>query len=132
MNGTDLSSHPVHLGLDASASVEPAFTGSPDWYAAYVDRHHEDGPQGRLVSLHAFKKSWDMWEMHPEGSEVVICTAGAITLYQEQADGSVAAIRLAPGQYAINDAGTWHTADVEGPSTALFITAGWDTQHRPR
>jgi hypothetical protein len=28
--------------------------------------------------------------------------------------------------------GTWHTADVAGAATAVFITAGLGTQHRPR
>jgi len=41
-------------------------------------------------------------------------------------------VTLRPGHYAINDAGTWHTADVESEATALFITAGMGTQHRPR
>jgi hypothetical protein len=47
--------------------------------------------------------------------------------------GRVARQRVArPGQYAINEPGTWHTADVTGETTALFITAGLGTQHRPR
>ena len=29
-------------------------------------------------------------------------------------------------------AAPWHTADVAGPATALFITAGLGTRHRPR
>ncbi len=132
MDGNDIFTRPVHLGLRASASVEPAFTGSMEWYGAYVERHHADGVEGRLVSMHAFDGSWDMWEMHPNGSEVVLCTAGSFVLHQEHADGSVSSVALAPGQYAINDAGTWHTADVEGQATALFITAGWGTRHRPR
>lgn len=35
-------------------------------------------------------------------------------------------------QHPIHLAGTWHTADVAGTATAVFITAGKDTQHRPR
>jgi hypothetical protein len=132
MNGNDIFAKPIHLGLRASALVEPIFTGSPDWYDAYVGRHQDDGVEGRLVSMHSFAKSWEMWEMHPHGSEVVICTSGSLVLHQEHADGTVATVLLLPGQYAINDAGIWHTADVEGPSTVLFITAGWGTQHRPR
>lgn len=132
MAGTDINSHPVHLGLGASAEIEPQFTGSMDWYAAYVHRHGDDGAEGRLVSMHSFTASWDMWEMHPQGSEVVLCTAGSITLHQENADGSVATVTLGPGQYAINEPGVWHTADVEDEATALFITAGLGTQHRQR
>ena len=37
-----------------------------------------------------------------------------------------------PGEYAINGPGVWHTADVDDEATALFITTGWGTEHRPR
>ena len=132
MDGTDIATHPVHLGLGASAEVEPLFTGSMDWYTAYLERHGNDGAEGRLVSMHTFTKSWDVWEMHPHGSEVVLCIAGSITLHQEKGNGLVEAIVLGPGQYAINEPGTWHTADVDGTASALFITAGLGTQHRAR
>lgn len=131
-NGTDIVDHPIHLGLGAAATVEPLFTGSMDWYAAYVQRHERDGAEGRLVSLHTFSKSWDMWEMHPHGCEVVLCTAGLLTLHQERADGSRATVVLEPRMVAINEPGTWHTADVTGHTSVLFITAGLGTQHRAR
>jgi hypothetical protein len=41
-------------------------------------------------------------------------------------------VTIVPGEYAINLPGVWHTADVDGEVTALFITAGMGTQHRPR
>ena len=125
-----LSHHPVHLGLGATASSEPEFTGA-DWYADYAARHAGDGAEGRLVSMHSFDASWDSWEMHPQGSEVVICIAGAMTLVQEL-EGSEVRIALAPGEYAINQPGVWHTADVSEAATAVFITAGLGTQHRKR
>lgn len=126
-----LRTYPVHLGLGARASAQPEFTGL-SWYAAYARRTAKDGAEGRLVALHDFSESWDSWEMHPEGEEVVVCVAGSITLIQELETGALAAVTLAPGDYAINPAGIWHTADVQGESTALFITAGLGTQHRPR
>lgn len=132
MPGTDILQFPIHLGRGATAVVEPAFTGNLDWYEGYVARHTADGPEGRLVSMFTFTESWRMWEMHPNGSEVVLCTAGSLTLHQEAPDGSRRTVSLRPGKYAINEPGTWHTADVTGPVTAVFITAGWDTQHRPR
>ena len=132
MSSISLSAHPIHLGLSASAEIEPLFTGDMSWYESYSKRHEADGVEGRLVSMHSFIESWNMWEMHPHGSEVVICISGSITLYQEKPDGSVEAIKLGPGQYAINKAGTWHTADVNEDATALFITAGMGTEHRPR
>lgn len=125
-----LSKHPVHLGRNATAVSEPAFTGM-DWYAGYGARHGDDGKEARLVSMHSFDAPWDAWEMHPEGHELVVCTAGEITLIQE-IDGEQRRTTLRPGEYAINEPGVWHTADVEGTATALFITAGAGTQHRPR
>lgn len=132
MDGTKIAVNPIHLGLGATALTEPVFTGSMDWYTGYVERHHSDGVEGRLVSTFTFKDSWNMWEMHPSGAEVVLCLTGDITLHQEQPDGSKRSVLLGPGEYAINERGTWHTADVTGEATALFITAGAGTQHRPR
>lgn len=132
MSSYPIQQRPIHLGLGAAAVVQPEFTGSMDWYAAYVKRHQSDGVEGRLVSQFAFDGPWDMWEMHPAGSEVVLCIAGHITLHQEHRDGTRNSVSLRPGEYAINAPGTWHTADVQGNATALFITAGSGTQHRPR
>ena len=127
----NLSAHFIHLGLGATAVPQPEFDGMA-WYEAYGARHDSDGAEGRLVSLYTFSESWDSWEMHPLGDEVVLCTAGRMTLHQEMADGSKATVTIGPGEYAINPLGAWHTADVEGEATALFITAGEGTQHRPR
>lgn len=132
MAGTDITKYPIHLGLGATAQIQPRFTGEMDWYAKYAERHGYDGSEGRLVTLHTFSKSWDVWEMHPRGSEVVLCIAGSIRLHQEMADGQVKTVTLSPGEYAINEPGTWHTADIEEESTVLFVTAGLGTQHRPR
>jgi hypothetical protein len=131
-NGTDIGTHPIHIGLGAMASVEPRFTGGMDWYDGYVTRHAADGAEGRLVGMYTFTEPWTMWEMHPLGCEVVLCVEGAMTLHQQSADGSVRSVLLSAGQYAINAPGVWHTADVDGKATALFITAGMGTQQRPR
>lgn len=127
-----LTKHPVHLGLGATAEVEPEFTGEMAWYAGYGARHAHDGVEGRLVALHSFSESWPSWEMHPKGAEMVLCTEGKITLIQEMSDKSEHKITLTKGEYAINPPGVWHTADVEGSATALFITAGEGTEHRER
>lgn len=131
-NPQQISQNPIHLGLGAKAEVLPDFTGSPEWYMAYGQAHADDGAEGRLVSMYTFSEPWDVWEMHPVGAEVVLCTAGEITLHQEHADGSTDTVTLGPGQYAINPPGTWHTADVEGSTTCLFVTAGMGTEHRSR
>ena len=126
-----LSENPIHLGLGARAEAQPAFTGM-DWYEDYGRRNASDGSEGRLVSMHSFAESWDSWEMHPSGHEVVVCTAGEIVLIQEHPDGRTDRVTLGPGDYAINAPGVWHTADVAEEATALFITAGEGTEHRPR
>ena len=127
----DLLENPLHLGLGATATVQPTFTGM-EWYQAYGERHGRDGAEGRLVSMHSFTTNWDSWEMHPAGAEVVLCLSGQMRLHQEFADGSAATTTIGANEYAINPPGCWHTADVEGEATALFITAGLGTQHRPR
>ena len=122
----------VHLGLGATAVPQPPFEGGMDWYEAYGARHGADGREGRLVSQHSFTEGWDSWEMHPLGEEVVICTAGEMVLTQEFPDGRRETVTLGAGEYAINPPGVWHIADIEGGATAIFITAGEGTQHRPR
>jgi quercetin dioxygenase-like cupin family protein len=124
-----LSRNPVHLGLGATATVEPAFTGM-EWYEAYGARHAADGLEGRLVSMFTFG-TWDSWERHPNGHEVVICTEGAMTRVQE-IDGEAVRTPLRAGEYAINPPGVWHTADVDGSASAVFITAGLGTENRKR
>ncbi len=131
MSGIPLEERPIHLGLGATAIPQPPFTGL-DWYEGYGRRHDSDGAEGRLVSMYTFTEDWDSWEVHPSGEEVVLCLEGAMTLHQEHADGSADMVTISAGEYAINPPGTWHTADVEGPTKALFITAGLGTRHRPR
>jgi mannose-6-phosphate isomerase-like protein (cupin superfamily) len=126
-----LDKNPLHLGLGATAIVQPEFTGMA-WYEGYGARHDSDGREGRLVGMHTFHESWDSWEMHPEGDEVVLCLTGEMTLHQEMRDGSPAKVTIHAGEYAINPPGCWHTADIEGEATALFITSGMGTEHRER
>lgn len=122
---------PVHLGLGATVEIQDPFDGTMDWYERYGERNATDGLEGRLVSWHTFTGPWDSWEMHPNGHELVVCVAGTITLTQE-ADGAEAQVTLTSGQAAINNPGVWHTADIEGEASALFITAGVGTEIRPR
>lgn len=124
----------VHLGLGASTIPLPTHTGEMEWYQQYGEAHGSDGNEGRLVSVHTFTESWDTWEMHPAGTELVLCLSGEVTLIQELTDGTVRSVSLGPQQAVVNDPGVWHTADVvEGQKpTVLFITAGAGTEIRPR
>lgn len=126
-----LSDSFIHLGRGAKATPQPPFFGN-DWYETYAHRTGGDGVEGRLVSFHRFSESWTYWEMHPHGDEVVICISGSLTLHQEHEDGSKDILSIGPGEYAINPPGTWHTADIDGEASAIFITAGLDTEERER
>lgn len=128
-----ITTHPIHLGLGATATEQPPYDGM-DWYSAYGARHAGDGAEGRLVMQHSFSESWTVWERHPHGAEVVLCLAGRIILVRQAPHGGEERVTLGAGDYAINPPGVWHTADVEPgvEATCLFITAGMGTEHRPR
>lgn len=127
----NLGESPAHLGLGATVVPQPRFDDPQRWYPAYEARTRLDGREGRLVSLHTFDRPWTSWEMHPHGDELVVCTAGELTLHQE-IDGAVRSVTLRSGDAVINPPGVWHTADCSAPATALFITAGVGTEVRPR
>ena len=127
----DLARHPVHLGLGARVVRLPVFDGEMSWYEDYGRAHAADGREGRLVTMHSFERSWETWEMHPNGEELVLCLSGRITLHQE-VEGTTRRVTLEPGWAIVNPPGVWHTADVEATATALFVTAGEGTQIRPR
>lgn len=123
----------VHLGLGAATLPLPTHTGDMEWYAEYEQAHGDDGFEGRLVSMHTFTESWDTWEMHPNGSELVLCINGSVALTQEAIDGTINTATISAGQAVVNGPGVWHTADVvDGSTTVVFITAGVGTQMRDR
>ena len=127
----DIRRFPVHLGLGAAAFPCEEFDGSVEWYGRYGEAVAADGYEGRLVAMHSFEESWDVWEMHPNGHELVLCVAGEITLHQE-IDGAPRSMTLRVGEAVINAPGVWHTADVAESATVVFVTAGVGTEHRPR
>jgi quercetin dioxygenase-like cupin family protein len=127
----NLQTHPVHLGLGARVVPQEQFTGDMDWYKRYEARTSSDGVEGRLVSMHRYTESWESWEVHPRGEELVLCIEGTIELHQE-IDERIQSVVLNPGEAVINPPGVWHTADVDGGATVLIITAGVGTQNRSR
>ena len=132
MAGTHhLPTTPIHLGLGARAEPLEGFSWSPEFLAAYGERVAPDGDEGRLVTMGAMDASWDSWEAHPAGEEVVVCLSGRVRLIQE-VDGAERAVEVGPGEYVVNPPGVWHTADVIEPGQVLFITPGRGTTNRPR
>jgi uncharacterized cupin superfamily protein len=127
----ELSDVYVHLGLGARAETLPDFAWSEDYLRRYEAAHRADGDEGRLVMIGPAEATWASWECHPAGDEVVVSLSGHQTVIQE-VDGREHRIELHAGQALINPRGVWHTADVHEPGSALFITPGRGTQHRPR
>jgi mannose-6-phosphate isomerase-like protein (cupin superfamily) len=127
----DLDRTYIHLGLGATATPLPDFQWTPEYLADYGARVASDGDEGRLVCINPVADSWDSWERHPAGEEVVVLLEGHVTMIQEL-DGEPHAVELRAGQAAINPPGVWHTTDVHEPGSALFITPGRGTEHRPR
>jgi mannose-6-phosphate isomerase-like protein (cupin superfamily) len=83
-----------------------------------------------LVSCHTFDTDWPVWEMHPNGDEIVCLLSGSVTFVLEREGGEEAVRLTRSGAYVIVPKGTWHTAKVGSAARMLFITAGEGTQHR--
>jgi mannose-6-phosphate isomerase-like protein (cupin superfamily) len=126
----DLSQTFIHLGLGARATPIPEFEWSPEFLDKYEQDNAADGDEGRLVCISPQIQTWDFWERHPHGEEVVVLLSGRSDLVQDLDDGE-RTIALVPGQAVINPAGVWHRSVVHEPGTALFITPGRGTEHRP-
>lgn len=120
----------VHLGDDDATAVPLEVTESfwPDMIAGKFDHL---GP-GRLVSFYEFTQSWDSWEAHPRGEELVCLVSGSMDFILEREGGQETVELRDPGAFLIVPRGAWHTATVHAPSRALVVTPGAGTTHRPR
>jgi mannose-6-phosphate isomerase-like protein (cupin superfamily) len=123
----DLSS--TYLRLRPDASVESLPVDNSFWQrissGQLGDFHNEF-----LVASGSYETDWPMWEMHPNGDEIVLLLSGSATFILQDAH-SIAPIELTKsGEYVVVPKGTWHTAKVTGPCRMLFVTPGEGTQHR--
>ena len=126
----DLSRTFVHLGAGSTAIPLPDFTWSVEQVEAYRARFAADGNEGRIVCVIAQDATWDSWERHPAGEEVVFLLSGRIDVVQDLG-GANNVVELRPGLAMVNPVNVWHTARVHEPGLALFITPGEGTEHRP-
>ena len=130
MDAFDLDQTFVHFGLGSTATPLPDFAWTAEYLTAYEERFTADGAEGRLVMIGEETTTWDSWERHPGGAELVVLLSGRVDVIQDLPEGPHT-IELHPGQAVINPAGVWHTARVHEPGRALFITPGLGTEHRP-
>lgn len=120
----DLSTTFLHLATTGAATPLPI---NPNFFANIPPILST----GRLVSLLKHDADWRGWERHPLGDEIIVQLTGRMRLHLEMPDGEIQ-VELAAGRYVIVPANVWHTADVSEPSSALYITEGQGTEHRPR
>jgi len=128
MSGTlpfDLARTCIHLtdGADATAVAV-----TEDFWASLAGR--SELHDGRLVTLTAQAVSWQSWEMHPAGDEIVCLLSGAVDLILD-APGAERVVALRGQSACIVPRGVWHRAVVHVPGDMLFITRGAGTEHRP-
>lgn len=128
----DLGVTPIHLGDGATGAVPiEGFGFDGPSFGAYAEAHCKPGAPGRLAMIESSPTNWGAWECHTEGDEVVIVLEGRGTFIQ-QIDGSERRTPFEPGTTLINPKGVWHTADVEVPMKAIYLTPIPGTEHRPR
>ncbi len=126
----DLSTTYVHLGLGATATPLPGFEWTQAYLESYERRFEGDGAEGRLVVVSPQAQTWETWERHPAGEELVVLLTGRVDIIQEL-DGKEVTTPLEAGEALINPTGVWHRSVVHEPGTALFVTPGLGTEHRP-
>ena len=95
-----------------------------------LDEDYQQFHKHTLISRHSFSRDWGQWERHPAGDEMVLLLSGQFTLVIDNSDTTEYLHLQQPGDYAIVPKGSWHTAQTDTASEALFITPGEGTQHR--
>ena len=99
--------------------------------AAFWESGVQALPPGRLVSTFESAADWPVWEMHPQGDEMIIQIEGELVLILDRADCEER-IHLRAGDFAVVPQGMWHTAEVPSAGRAIYITPGEGTQNRER
>lgn len=130
----DLSGTYVHLedgGVALPVEVTETF-----WQELMTGEARSDGVariaagDGWLVTANRFERDTPMWEMHPEGDELLLMLSGALDVVFDGADGE-RAVELRAGSACRVPRGTWHRLVVREPGLMLGVTRGKGTQHRP-
>ncbi len=86
---------------------------------------------GRIIMIEESPESWSAWECHLIGDEVVYVLEGSGRFLQNTGEG-VTTIPFKAGDAVINPRGVWHTADVDSPMRAMYLTPCPGTVHRNR
>lgn len=112
----DVAQRPLHLN-DTGTIV--AFHNDSDFWASIPSR--DELRSGRLVSVFAYKDTWNRWERHPRGDELVMVISGSVDFVLDD-DTRQWTISMGGGSGCLVPRNVWHRAVVHEPSTLLFIT----------
>lgn len=83
-----------------------------------------------LISLYEFSESWNSWERHPAGDEIVMLMSGRVTLVL-RIDSAEEQVELTEaGSYVVVPRNIWHTVRVTASASMLFITPGEGTENQ--
>lgn len=129
----DLTKNFLHVADGPEVTVIPVTADFWQRLQTRTDLH-----AGRMITAYHFSDSWDSWEVHPAGDEVVTMASGAMDLWLELPElphgpkKGPKKVELRDQGTVIIPAGIWHTADVLEPSFGIFITRGEGTDHKPR
>jgi mannose-6-phosphate isomerase-like protein (cupin superfamily) len=122
----DLAATYVHLGEGPEVRAIPV---TDDFWPTIDQR--TDLQRGRLITSFTHDADWAVWEMHPEGDEVIVVQSGSVVFHLDDGTTTQSVAVTAPHAVVVPK-GTWHTADVREPGKILVITWGEGTQNRPR
>lgn len=122
----DLSSN--YIDLRGVNSAKPLQIDDDFWWKLANGSIH---PTPDRLLMHAHQsQSWDHWERHPKGEEVIIQISGETVLLLET-DIGYQHVPLKGFQTVIVPRKSWHTLHVHQPADMIFITPGEGTEHRP-
>ena len=131
----DLSQSPIHIatagGNNESAELITDFNFDGPSFSRYIAEHCSKDAPGRLIMIEKSPITWDTWECHPAGDEIVIVLEGKGEFIQQTSAGEIR-IPVSSGDTLINPKGVWHTADVIQPIKAVYITPCPETHHKAR
>ena len=130
-DGVALDHTPLHLAPAQRVVPIDGFEFDGPSFERYIAEHTSDAEPGRLVFVEHSDAAWGMWECHPAGDEIVVVLSG-VARFAQELDGAVVWTRVTAGQAVVNPAGVWHTANVEVPFSAMYLTPCPGTVHRPR
>ena len=125
----DLESTYAHI----SGNTASTFAGGQAFWTALMSGSRETqavASGGWLIGIYPAPQTWEHWEMHPNGDELVQLLSGALDVVLELPDGEET-VGLRGREALLVPKGVWHTVKVVDPGETLHITCGAGTEMRP-